>query len=303
MINEEYFLMADRIKEIQKNISKVLLSFADKMEKFQQALELAADYTRYMEPLVKAFRAISSPYSVLSYARYKELLDNYHWTLPYDIDAKDLSELLSKVQSEKEFDDYMLEYFSKHKVEGLFLYLEKNIPRKHKTLLKQIKKGYDDKLYALINLAMVSIIDDLIAPLLVNEGRTTNYGIMRPVVEDLEQLPLSYLDITCFELLMLSNNIDFIFENMDFSEGYGVNTNKKVRRHSSVHGRKISNKKADSLMLLNTIHTILSVDKLLAVFKRTIIKENKNKVYIVAPNKKGLVRRRMKKLLGEIELD
>jgi hypothetical protein len=97
---------------------------------------------------------------------------------------------------------------------------------------------------------------------------------------------------------MLNNNINFIFENQNFSDGCMVSSNKKVRRHSAIHGRKISNKKVDSLMLINTIHTILSVKKILDVFRRTIIRDKK--VYVIDSKKEKLVNKRFEKLLSEV---
>jgi hypothetical protein len=76
----------------------------------------------------------------------------------------------------------MVKYFSKDKIEATFTYILNNLPRKHQTIMKQIRIGYENKQYALINLAMMSVIDDILSSVLVNVGANTKSGILRPIV-------------------------------------------------------------------------------------------------------------------------
>lgn len=306
MLSKEYYGMIEGIQnmikesmvDVLKPVRETIISMNLMMvETIRNTIRETIDLTNYMRPLVEALKGLNDLESVFSYEKYKNELNAYHWTLPYGIRPEELNEMLSTVNGEADFDKYMLKYFNDIKVEDTFAYIIERVPRKHRALIKQIQQGYFNKQYALINLAIISIIDDLISRIMINEDKNTNAGALKPLAEYLGQLPINYFDVTCFEVLMLDNNIDFIFENQHFSDGCKVESNKKVRRHQAIHGRKISNKKIDSLMLINTLQTILSVENILNVFKRTIKKGLKGTGYIIAPEKEKIVHRRFEKLI------
>jgi len=306
MENKDYDKLIENIETLKGTMTKTILQTMNLFSAInlkldtvvQSVLNVTIHLTKYMEPLAEAIKALNSPDSWFSYENYKNALNGYHWTLPYNMSTEDLKILLSTVESEAEFDRYMVRHFSNEKIKSVFEYILEYIPKKHKTLVKQIQQGYDNKQYALINLGMMSIIDDLIARLLVNKGKNTNSGIMKPVVDYLGKLPILYFDSIFFSVLMLSNNIDFIFENIIFSDGYAESSNKKARRHLAVHGRKVSNKKTDSLMLINTIYTIILTKKILDVFINTLIINNK--AYIIDPKKEELVDKRFTKMYEDM---
>ncbi len=300
-INNINMKLGEMIKDLVKT-QKFIETNKIILEKISRVICEAVDYTKYMEPFAKAMEALTHPDSIFSYVQYEKELDRYHWGFPHGMEPEELKDLLTKVECEKEFDQYMVKYFTIERVEATFQYIYEKIPRKHIALVKQIQKGYGTKQYALINLALVAIIDDLISGLLQNKDQNTNAGIMRPVIDYLGHLPIRVFGITCFEIMMLSNSIDFIFENRRFSEGYEVNSNKKIRRHFSLHGRRVSNKKIDSLMLINTLCEILTVRNLLGVFRGTLKRNPKDrKEYIIAPGKIKLVEKRLCRILEEAE--
>lgn len=310
--NSEYIEAIEGFQKIKEGLAEVVASKARVAvtslssafsAQIQNVLKETWNLTKFMNPLAEALKALYNPESLFSYEKYKNALNGYHWTLPYDMKAENLNELLSTVDSEVAFDKYMIKYFSKDKTDATFTYILDNLPRKHRTIMKQIRTGYENKQYALINLAMMSVIDDILSSVLVNAGANTNSGILQPIVLFLEKLPFRYFDVTCFEVLMLNNNINFIFENQNFSDGYMVSSNKKARRHSAMHGRSVSNKKIDSLMLINTIQTILSVKKILDVFRRTIIRDKKEKLYVIDSKKEKLVNKRFEKLIIDATTD
>ena len=94
--------------------------------------------------------------------------------------------------------------------------------------------------------------------------------------------------------MMLSHNIDFIFQNFSFNEKITIDTNKKARRHPSVHGFKYSNKKVDTLMLINSLNELLSLQGFIKSFEGTL-KFERNKGFFIAEAKQGKVLRPLMK--------
>ncbi len=89
--------------------------------------------TSYFDELSKSLeKARENPDSLLNWIEYSEKLSEYIWTIPYDISSDELKSLTSVVNSEKEFDKYMLKYFDKAKIEKFFDELLSKIPYRHK---------------------------------------------------------------------------------------------------------------------------------------------------------------------------
>lgn len=91
---------------------------------------------------------------------------------------------------------------------------------------------------------------------------------------------------------MLSNNINLIFDNYDFAKNKKIDTHKKVRRHLAAHGVNYSNRRCDSVMLLNTLTSLLDNMKYIEPFSESL--EYKNKAFYINA-KKYVITNRIKK--------
>ncbi len=264
---------------------------------------IASGYMKQVQEAFSTFSlemkgALDNPNSYLNYFDYKKKLDAFHWAWPYGIQAKELKILLEQAKCEADFDKLMVSFFTQSRMEEMFRYIEETIPRKHRTLIKQIHWAYKNKHYALINNAVMSVIDNLFIDLLKNPSCVTRNGILHPVIKYYgDNYALKDIGFV-FELMMLSNSVDLIFSYYSFSCKVNIQTNKKARRHPTVHGVMYSNKKADSIMLLNTLAAILNNRKYLLPFNNTL-EINKNKQFAIGC-RSYVVRNRIKKQLGII---
>lgn len=240
------------IQEIAKKLSEVFKPITT------QIVDNLPKMTSYFDELSKILeKARENPDSLLNWIEYSEKLSEYIWTIPYDISSDKLKELTSIVNSEKEFDKYMLKYFDKAKVEKLFNEILSRISKKHRTIFKQIKVSFDLGNYALINTGLLSVIDELCSQFLFDKGCLKRKNILLPIVEIIDNTSDDNFEV--IPILVLNDNINVIYETVDFNKKIKIKTNKKVRRNPSQHGKYFSNRKIDTIMLLNTIYYLLIV--------------------------------------------
>ena len=237
--------------------------------------------SNYFHGLITAWSEIlSDPNNALNYTRYEQQLDNFHWAWPFQFYAATIKELVETVNSEKDFDTYMVKYFSPGKDKELISAVEAKLPKSQKLLFKQAATAYNNHHYAIANNALMSILDNLLSMYLRNKGQTKRYGIFKPLVDVYSNLSVFCLTPQVFRLIMLSHNIDFIFQNYGFDEKIIIDTNKKARRHPSIHGFKYSNKKVDFLMLINSLNELLSLQDLIKSFEGTLKLDRKRGFYV-----------------------
>lgn len=80
---------------------------------------------------------------------------------------------------------------------------------------------------------------------------------MLPIVEIIDNTSDDNFEV--IPILVLNDNINVIYETVDFNKRIKIKTNKKVRRNPSQHGKYFSNRKIDTIMLLNTVYYLLIV--------------------------------------------
>lgn len=187
-----------------------------------------------------------------------------------------------QVDSEKEFDKYMLKYFNRRKIDKLCNEISIRISRKHRMMFKQIKASFDSKNYALANVGMLSIIDELCSKFLYNKGKSRRIDIFLPLIEEVDN---SSDVFEVIPIMILNENINIIYESINFNSRITIKTNKKVRRNPSQHGQYFSNKKIDSLMLLNTIYNLLIISENYKQYLGKIIFVNNKKDLKMADTK------------------
>lgn len=237
--------------------------------------------------------AENDPDSVINHMKYQKNLEGFYWAWPYGITGKQIKNILEKCHSEIEFDREMQKYFSKKRMIFIFKETYNQLPRHHRMLFKQIEHSYWGRDYAIANNALMSIIDNLLKKYMYYPGNTKRKGIMEPMINYYgiftpKQAPF-YL-----RMKMLSHCINFIFEQYEFSNSIHVKTNKKAHRHIAVHGLKYSNKRVDTLLLLNAIYEILYHNKYMKPFEGTIKIQGRHHKAELAIEKMDLLEKRLK---------
>lgn len=297
------------IKQIVSNTDyiqeKVINPMQELMRKLSEIMRPLVDtitsqipkYTPYFKELAEAIeKAKKNPDSLINWYQYSKKLSEYLWTIPFDIDSKELKDIFEKINSEEEFDAYMIKYFTKEKIDNLFMSIENILPTKHKTIFKQIKKAFNDKLYSLSIVGIMSIIDELCSYFLIDKACSGRQNILEPVIKDLNKARAE--NFTILNLMILSDNLNVIYESVEFNEKIKINTHKKARRNPSQHGRSFSNRKVDVIMLLNTMFNLLIVQKELKEYKNRVYKK-KGSFYIPKENERKQIKRKIKKSINE----
>lgn len=242
-------------------------------------LKLTYSYTPYFKELSdKIEKAKNDPDSTLNWIQYIDKMSDYFWILPYKIDSDKLKEILETVNSEKEFDKYITKYFNKKLVLELENDIYENLPYKHKVLFKQIMYAYCQNSYALVNTGIMSIIDGLCSDYISNKRCLKRVGIFEPIIKDLSGK--MGVEKIIFILIMLENNIKILYEPINFNKKISISTNKKVRRHPNQHGQAYSNKKMDTIMLLNTLYYLVITKAELKDYRKKLYYDKEKGFYI-----------------------
>lgn len=214
-------------------------------------------------------KAKANPDSLENWCEYSKKLEMYYWTFPFEMKNEELKDILPNVNSEKEFDRFMLKYFSKDKILRLEKAISETLPCKHKGMFKQIMNSFYTKSYAIANLGITAILDDLCTYFLEDKGRCSRKNLFLPIIEKVEKTTIDIFEV--IPLLIINANINVLYENIDFGKRISILTNKTARRNLGQHGKKFSNKRIDTLMLLNTMYYMLVVIKKFSKYKNKVI--------------------------------
>lgn len=237
--------------------------------------------TPYFKELGEAIeKSKKDPNSFLNWNNYSKKLSDYFWVFPYKLEANDLKEILENVNSEQEFDNYMNDYFNNELVNNLIIDIKSTIPTKYKTIFNQISKAYNNRSYSLCNAAMMTIIDGMCSYYLINKGNVKRQNLFKGIAYDLSLESCDWSII--FTLLMLNNSINILYDDIDFNSEINILSNKKSRRNVTGHGFAYSNKKMDSIMLLNLIYNMSIIYKSLYKYKDSLMYDTKKKHFRVA---------------------
>ena len=292
----------DISKAIGQATSKMMNSLQPILNNISETI-VNINFKGLTEALIKFTEALNNPNSVFSYASYKEDLEEYYWVWPYKMDAVQLQKILSENKDEKSFDKIMMKYFTKEKANQMIADISNNLPKKHKVVFKQAINSYNNRDFAIANMAFYSIIEDLLSIYVPNKGNNTRDTILNPIVDYYSHFQITEVSFI-FELCMLSNCINYIYKSYSFDNNEIPSTHKKISRHLSQHGKRYSNQKIDCLLLLNCIHEIIKFENILKPFKGLIIKnKDKSKTsdnFTIDKNKINLLDKRVNKLLNSL---
>ena len=280
-------MQEDKDKEIANKIIKIgtdyMLKIGNSLIKIVQEYDIEKIIKPMQKLALKIEEAEKNPNSKINYMLYADNLSKYYWSMPYKIDTAELKAIFEDVNSEKDFDIYMEQYFNNEKLNDLFKDIENNIEKKHKIIFSQIKQSFYIEHYALINNAIISIIDDELSYYTYDKGETKRKDIFYPIIEDYGSQPIDECNwLVFFYLDMLNNNINVLFDNINFNNINIINS-KDIRRHTTQHGKKYSNQKIVSIMLLNTLYNLLYIKKDFKIYKNKLIVKRKNgkKQYVI----------------------
>lgn len=290
----------DEIKKWCNNIKSKIRVDLNGLNNLSQ-LNIDTDLTKafnYISTTFQKFnelyeKAEADPDSVINYMKYQEALEGFYWAWPYGITGEKIKSILEKCQTEIDFDKGMQKHFNKQRMQNIFKDIYKRLPKHHRMLFKQVEHSYWRRDYAIANNALMSIIDNLLKKYMFNSGNVRRKGIMEPMMNYYggftpKEVPF-YL-----RMEMLSHCLNFIFEKYDFSNPIHVETNKKAHRHIAIHGIKYSNKRIDTILLINTIYEILYHQNYMKPFEGMIKINKTSQKAEFAVEKTNLLEKRIK---------
>ncbi len=281
-----------------ENMNK-LKEFSEKMKQITEPLNSLLSNicvnTEYFSELGEKIKiAKENPNSLLNLYEYADRLSDYFWTKPYKMSAKEMKCIIEKVNSDKEFDNEISKYFSNEKLEELFKDINCYITSKHRVLFSQIEYAFYNKKYALANNGILAIIDEMCTYYLINKGCTSRVNLFEPIIKDFDE---KKSDKSLIILIMILNsNINTLYDDIEFNQEIKISTSKKIRRNLCQHGRSYSNKKIDTIMLLNTVYNMLVLRKYTAKYKNKLMYNRKSKKFSI-PNTEE--RRKLKRKIKE----
>lgn len=290
-MNSGFSDMLSSISEATRKYKESIKPLYEAMRKLSQNIAniIPSDYFKGLVEVINEVN--NNPNSFFNYTKYEHGLDNFHWAWPFEFDATEVKQLVESVKNEKEFDRYMEDYFSIENTERMIRDISHLLPPKHKLLFNQICNSYRNGDYAIANNTIMSILDNLLAEYVENKGNMNRNGILKPMVGIMADGMFTYRNVISFKLMMLSHNIDFVFQDYNFSSEIRIDTNKKARRHPSIHGFKYSNQRVDSLMLMNSLYELLSIKGYLKSFENSLVRDKKNKEFAIKEAKKRKIYR------------
>lgn len=279
-ISEEYIKFTKMVIEIVKPYVTDLINEFNKYSPYFKELGEAIEKTK------------KDPNSFINWSDYSKKLSSYFWVFPYKFKTSSLKEILENVDSEEKFDEYMKKHFSNDLVDELINDIKQNIPSKYKIIFNQIEKAYNTKSFALANTGMMTIIDGMCSFYIVNKKNLRRINLFKPIAYDCSIKEKDWNVI--FILLMLNNSINILYDDIDFNANVKIDSHKKSRRHLSGHGVAYSNKKIDSIMLLNLIYNMLLINKNFKSYKNSLIWNSEKQFYIASSKEKKEILKKIK---------
>lgn len=247
--------------------------------------------------------AKANPYSIYNWFKYYDKLSEFFWIMPYKMTPNELHDILSNIKTEKEFDKYIFKYFNKTKVNLLIDDIKKSIQRRQDLkLFEQIIIAYNNKSYSLASMGLMSIIDNMLSYYLLNKGCNSRVKLFKPIIKDLNR-KREISDDFPFIVMMINSNINLLYEDIQFNERIKIKTNKKARRNPVSHGKSYSNKKIDTIMLLNTVYYLLIAKTELKEYKNSLCYDrNSKEFYFPDKFEKERIKKKIKENINKNKL-
>ncbi len=281
IVQKQLSIINSNVVEAMTNpLMKVINQIAESQKEMMNAIMSSITVSPLFESLYKSLEeAKADPYSIYNWFKYYDKLSEFFWIMPYNMTPVELRDILLDIKTEKEFDKYIFKYFNKTKVNSLIDDIKKLIDRKQDLkLFEQIIIAYNNKSYSLASIGLMSIIDNLLSYYLLNKGCNSRLKLFEPIIKNLKSKRESFDDFT-FIVMMINSNINLLYEDIEFNKKIDIKTNKKARRNPVSHGKSYSNKKIDTIMLLNTMYYLLIAKAELKEYKNSLCYDRNNKIF------------------------
>lgn len=274
-ISNKLELFVENINQINfDNIKKSLINLSNQIDKIYSSIN---SDTSVLNSLLQF---INDPDSYYNWVEYCEILNSYFWILPYKITTIELSSILKKVKTEKDFDKEISKFFTKEKINNLFNDIKNKLKRKYQLkFFNQIIEAYNKRLYGLCSVGIITIIDGMLSYYIKDKGCIKRLNMFMPIIEDLESANINEIGILPLIVRMVNNNINTIYETINF-DNIEIKTHKICRRNPIAHGRKYSYNKIDFIMLLNTLFYVVNLQDDLSIYKNYLVYNSKEKIFI-----------------------
>ena len=294
--------MNEKLKELNESLNlfarNIQVQIAPMMSVINAAMtsSISPSFLEDMRKLSDSLKeAEKNPDSLYNQFAYRKALDGYHWTWPYEMSATQLKKTIDNTTDEKAFDQRMSRYYSGKRVKKLGDDIGRKLNRKDGYLIDQILSAFVRKHFAIANNTILSILDYQLSHLMKNKGNVRRYGLIQPIVKDYGYLPFRDIPFI-FRMDMLSHCLDFIFEDVSFSEKVTIRSNKKAKRHPMIHGFRYSNQRIDFILLLSALYELLSLQCFLEPYFGTMIIDKKTKTCLIDETKRAAITRNRKKI-------
>lgn len=209
---------------------------------------------QYNELQKKVFRKLKfRPKSDID-EQHVSLFKKFYWVIPYNYKKKDLRHI-SNIASKKQFDEYIINYFTDDKVKKMFKQLKSQYKVKNKrTIIEQIKHSYYQEHYATCITTIITLFDSTTLAL-INKNSTkqhNSHNIISAIQKNIENDHIEgYIYELYLKINILNNFISKLYKPINkLKEASRITT---LSRHINSHGVYYSNKKIDALRLLNAL--------------------------------------------------
>lgn len=255
-------MIADYQKNIMPDVIKNSIETSNKLSETIKSLVNSYDFNSLiniavsskLQTILHQLSESLKPLHLGDLSGYEtEYLKKRFWVIPFEYEYKNIKKLTDL--SNKDFNNEMLKYFNKSRVNRLITNCIKNETKKDKKkILRQVKQNYTLGNYSICNVALITYLDSLSLKFIDSSSRCQHKS--HEVVNNIHQY---YEEHDTYQMYLkaevLKNFYDILYDN----ENNLKNSNSKtLNRHLASHGTIYSDKKIDTLRLLNAIWYIQS---------------------------------------------
>lgn len=283
-MQEQIKIAGSSLKIIQDSIPKPIFS----KEQIEALNSLSIAMKQYFDKMQEPLRKLGMELSKIDFksrlnGAEAEKLSEFYWVIPYGMTNEELNELVH-IENIDEFNDFIINYFDKLKIEKIILEISNNFEKEDKKeILRQVQVAMENELYSMCITSLVTVLDGLTLELLnpISRYQHKSYEAIDAMLEYINEAPLSEFGYEVYLKVYILNNF---YSRLYANERRLKDNNKDtLSRHLNLHGVKYLNNKLDSLRILNAIY-----------FCQEIIKETKMQDKFFMEKKKGKEKRKFK---------
>lgn len=279
-LNKTVKMIANYQKEIIPSIIKDSIGTTSKLSEMLKSIANSYDFSKLINIAISSklqnimdelSKTISSAHLGDLTGYETEYLNKRYWVIPFEYEYKNINGLTKLNQ--KDFDQKMIKYFNKSRINRLFSECIKRETKKDKKrILRQIKQNYFLGNYSVCLASLITYVDNLTLQFV--DDNSTKQHTSYKVINSLHNYYLEHDTYQMFlKIEVLKNFYDKLYNNDEELKNPKSNS---MNRNLISHGAKYFNKKIDTLRILNAIwyiQTIIEETNLINMF----IYDNKDK--------------------------